>query len=198
MGDILKMELESAEARRGLAPSKILLSPSPSKERGQGVRLRSKSQKGQSLIEVLIALAILAIVAVAFFTALTTSSRAIIIADEHTTAESLARSELEYVKSQPFSTPCPGSPWSYQASSTTSQSPSPNEPSTSAPDWWAGHTLASEYGGYSVIVTAQSYDADGDGNDDEGIWKITVKVYHNETPAADDLVLTTTTYKVNR
>ena len=159
--------------------------------------LRGNS-RGVTLIEVLIAVAILGLVAVAFLSALATASTAIIIADERTTAESLARSELEYVKSQPFSTPCPTHPWSYQASSTTSQSPSPHEPSTTAPSWWAGHTLPSEYDGYSVIVTAQGYDIDGDYNYDEGIWKITVKVYHNGTPNPDDLVLTTTTYKVHR
>ena len=155
--------------------------------------------KGFTLIEVLIALAILAIVAVAFLTALTTASTALILADERTTAESLARSELEYVKSQPFSTPCPVSPWSYEASSSVGESPSPHEPDAqNQPSWWTGHTLPNEYGGYSVIVTAQGYYADGDDDPDEGIWEITVKVYHNETPNPDDLVLTTATYKVDR
>jgi len=158
--------------------------------------LRGNS-RGVTLIEVLIAVAILGLVAVAFLSALATASTAIIIADERSTAESLARSELEYVKSQDFSLPCPDSPWSYQASSTPpSQSPSQHEPYTTAPSWWAGHTLPNEYGGYSVIVTAQGYDADGDYI--EGIWEITVKVYHNDTPDPDDLLLTTKTYKVHR
>jgi len=79
------------------------------------------------------------------------------------------------------------------------QSPSPHEPDAwNQPSWCTGHVLASEYDGYSVIVTAQGYDIDGDYDYDEGIWRITVKVYHNETPNADDLVLTTTTYKVDR
>jgi len=60
------------------------------------------NSKGQTLIEVLIALAILGIVVVAFMTALTTASRAIIVADEHTTAESLTRSQLESVKKQDY------------------------------------------------------------------------------------------------
>jgi prepilin-type N-terminal cleavage/methylation domain-containing protein len=58
----------------------------------------SRGQRGQTLIEALIALAILGIVAVAFLTALTTSSVAIILADEKTTADSLTRSELENIK----------------------------------------------------------------------------------------------------
>ena len=158
---------------------------------------------GFTLIEVLIAVAILGLVAVAFLSALTTASMALILADERTTAESLARTQLEYVKSQPFSTPCPDSPWSYQASKTIMQSPSPDEPDAWNQPLWCrehctAHLLAAEYSGYSVIVTAQGYDADGDGWDDEGIWEITVKVYHNETPNADDLILTTSTYKVDR
>ncbi len=202
MGDILKMELKSAEARRGFAPSKILLSPSPLKERGQAkgecpphtspylardVRL-TKNQKGQTLIEVLIALASLGIVAVAFLTALTTASRAIIVADEHTTAESLARTELEYVKSQSFYE----NSWDYTV--TTSGSTWSNPPS-----WLSSsHALPNDYAGYSTEVTAEGYDANGDSTPDNGIWKITARVYHNESPAPDDLVLTTSTYKVER
>jgi len=61
-----------------------------------------KNEKGISLIEVLIALAILGLVAAAFLSGLATASRALIIADERTTAESLARSQMEYVKNQPY------------------------------------------------------------------------------------------------
>jgi len=61
-----------------------------------------RGQKGQTLIEVLIAIALLGMIAVPFLTALSTSSRALIIADERTTAESLVRSEIEYVKSQEY------------------------------------------------------------------------------------------------
>jgi len=59
-------------------------------------------QKGTTLIEVLIAIALLGMIAVPFLTALSTSSRALIIADERTTAESLIRSEIEYVRSQEY------------------------------------------------------------------------------------------------
>lgn len=61
-----------------------------------------KSEKGMSLIEVLIALAILGLVAAAFLSGLTTASKALIIADERTTAESLARTQMESVKQQPY------------------------------------------------------------------------------------------------
>jgi len=59
-------------------------------------------QKGTTLIEVLIAIAILGVISVPFLTALSTSSRALIIADERTTTESLIRSQIEYVRSQEY------------------------------------------------------------------------------------------------
>ena len=73
--------IKDRKARRGLLPRLIC------------------QQKGQILIEVLVALAILGIVAVAFLTALTTTSLALIVADRKTTAESLTRSELEFIAS---------------------------------------------------------------------------------------------------
>ena len=61
-----------------------------------------KSEKGISLIEVLIALGILGLVAAAFLSGLATTSKALIIANQRTTAESLVRSQMEYVKEQPY------------------------------------------------------------------------------------------------
>ena len=150
-----------------------------------------KNQKGQALIEILIAIAILGVVAVAFLSALTTASRAIIIGDERTSAEGLVRSELEYVRSRDFSPP----PWSYNVSTTGYSTDS------DYPSWWDEtdpefHKIPSEYTGYCARVTAQGYDASGNGQDDTGISEITVEVYHNENPNPDDMVLTVTTYKV--
>lgn len=62
-----------------------------------------KSEKGFALIEVVIAIAIMGIIAAAFMSALAGASRALFIADERATAESLARSQLEYIKSQDYS-----------------------------------------------------------------------------------------------
>ena len=56
------------------------------------------NSKGFTFIEVIIALALLGIIGVAFLSGLFTASKAILIADERTTAESLARSQMEYVK----------------------------------------------------------------------------------------------------
>ena len=61
-----------------------------------------KNERGFSLIEVLVALAILGLVAVAFLGGLATANKAMFIADKRTTAESLARTEMEYIKNQPY------------------------------------------------------------------------------------------------
>jgi len=63
-----------------------------------------KNEKGFSLIEVMIAIALLGILGVAFLGALATGSKAIFIADERATAESLARSQMEYVRNQDYIT----------------------------------------------------------------------------------------------
>jgi len=57
-----------------------------------------KNERGFGIVEVLVALALLGIIAIAFLGAMATASKAIFIADERTTAESLARSQMEYVK----------------------------------------------------------------------------------------------------
>jgi type II secretory pathway pseudopilin PulG len=61
-----------------------------------------KSQRGVGLVEVIIALGLLGIISIAFLGALATASSAIVVSDEQTTAESLASSEMEYIKSQDY------------------------------------------------------------------------------------------------
>ncbi|MFC1908029.1 hypothetical protein ACFLWT_01310 [Chloroflexota bacterium] len=55
-----------------------------------------------ALSETILALVLMSLIAVAFISGLTTAGRATLIADEQATAESLARSEMEYAKSQPY------------------------------------------------------------------------------------------------
>jgi general secretion pathway protein I len=58
-----------------------------------------RSEKGFTLLEAVIAIAIMGIIAAAFFSSLAGASKGVATADERATAESLARSQLEYVKS---------------------------------------------------------------------------------------------------
>jgi prepilin-type N-terminal cleavage/methylation domain-containing protein len=111
-----------------------------------------KSEKGFSLIEVMLAIALMGVVAVAFLGALATGSRAIFIADERATAESLARTEMEYVRNQ-----------NYDADNNPPQ-----------------YALIPDIpDGYDIEVTAERLDPNGDGTDtDDGIQKITVVIKH--------------------
>lgn len=80
---------------------------------------RLRKQRGFTLIEVIIAMALLGIIAIAFLGALATASSSIIIADERTTAESLARSQMEYAKNQDYS----DNQWSYEVTDSSRQGP---------------------------------------------------------------------------
>jgi len=90
------------------------------KLRDQRIPLRAGSpkglrgnSKGVGLIEVIIALAILGIVAVAFLGGLSTSLKAVFISDERSTAQSLAQSQMEYVKNQDYQTASSGGEVTY-------------------------------------------------------------------------------------
>lgn len=65
------------------------------------------SSRGLTLVEVVIAMALMAIIGVAFLGGLSNAMFSLHIADVRTTAESLARSEMEYVKSQNYE----NAPW---------------------------------------------------------------------------------------
>jgi prepilin-type N-terminal cleavage/methylation domain-containing protein len=66
-----------------------------------GRAVRSHSH-GFTLIEVLIALALFAIIGIVFAGGLATASRAVLTADVRTNAESLARTQMESVKEQDY------------------------------------------------------------------------------------------------
>jgi prepilin-type N-terminal cleavage/methylation domain-containing protein len=127
-----------------------------------------KGEKGFNLMEVALAMALLGIVAAAFLTGLATGSRAIFIADERATAESLARAQMEYARSLEYSI----AEWNYTL---TSSQLSSTDPPTA--DWWTNDPpplLSDDYDGYTVIVSTEPLN----GALDDGIQVITVTIQH--------------------
>jgi prepilin-type N-terminal cleavage/methylation domain-containing protein len=61
-----------------------------------------RSTKGFAFIEILISLALLGIVSTAFFGAMGTASKSLIVNDEQQTSKNLAEMQLEYLKSLPY------------------------------------------------------------------------------------------------
>ena len=120
-----------------------------------------KDEKGFSLIEVVIAIGLLGIIAAGFLGALGTASKVLFIADERATAESLARSQMEYIKSQPY------------VDIYTASIP---------PDYVTA--------GYSANISAQRWDAINHtvSANETGIQKITLTVGHNIKPVVITLV----------
>lgn len=57
-----------------------------------------RCQRGDSLAEVLVAVAILGVIAVAFLSAMVTAYHGVIVADQKTMAESLTRTEIERIR----------------------------------------------------------------------------------------------------
>jgi prepilin-type N-terminal cleavage/methylation domain-containing protein len=113
-----------------------------------------KGEKGFSLMEVALAMALLGVVAIAFLGGLATGSRAIMIADERATAESLARTQMEYIRQQ-----------NYDANLDT------------------GHPVYQKISDipddYKIDIEAVRPDYKGNGEDnDDGIQHITVMVTH--------------------
>ena len=60
------------------------------------------SQKGFLLIEILVGLALMGIIAVGFVNGLSTTFKGVTVSQERVTAESLAKSQIEYIKIQDY------------------------------------------------------------------------------------------------
>jgi prepilin-type N-terminal cleavage/methylation domain-containing protein len=147
-------------------------------------RRRKGASPGFTLIEVLVAVAVLGIIATTFLASLTTTYKSVIVADEQTKAESLVRSEMEYVKDSEY--------WTFGFSYRIPDTPD------NPPPWDESRTeLAPAYSGYSVSVTGTPIDPDTGSPlgaaGDLGLQQVLVEVYHE-----DQVILTSTAYKVSR
>ena len=127
------------------------------------------NEVGVTFIETLAALAILGLIAVALLSGVVTGARATFIADERATAESLARSHMEYVKNL-----------DYEDASEYLVDPE----EFIIPEGWAVP---------SPVAVSINPDTGEPSDEDTGIQKITVTVNHDDEP-----VLTVEGYKVNR
>ena len=126
-----------------------------------------KRETGFSLIEVLLAVALLGILGVSVPGALSGASRATITTNKHTTAETLARSQMDYIQNQPYD----------------SVNATPNY--AVIPDIPASYSIDTPF--------ASRLDPRGDGTaNDDGLQEITVTVKQN-----DDIVFTLVDIKVN-
>jgi len=155
-------------------------------------RALSGGSPGVTLIEALVAIVLVSMISAAFMWALAVAAQSAAIADIRTNAESLARSQLEYVKSQDYDP----APWEYEV---TSARPICGEGSPS----WCGDApgLPDGYEGYRVEVRAGPLLEDpGDPESKRpGIQTVTVRVFHVEIFRhrlyGDDPVITLSGYK---
>jgi len=153
--------------------------------RKPGKALRGKSG-GFTLIEVLIALALFAIIAIVFAGGLATASRAVMIADVRTRAESLARTQMESVKEEQYDFAPDGGVYNY----------------TKIADIPPGYDVCSFNRdaepvncnpGDPVIAIPWDSENDVDVNEDGGLQKITLIIKHEGRE-----IITLEGYKVYR
>jgi prepilin-type N-terminal cleavage/methylation domain-containing protein len=72
-----------------------------------------RNEKGITLPEVLVAVSIFAVVGITYVSALGTNVKVLLTADQHTTAESLAKAQLEAIQNAPYNAtdPLPEDPY---------------------------------------------------------------------------------------
>jgi prepilin-type N-terminal cleavage/methylation domain-containing protein len=145
------------------------------------------SSLGFTLIEVLIALALFAIIAIVFAGGLSTASNAVNIADVRTRAESLARTQIESIKDQQYSPAPPGGAANY----TKVDAP----PGYSICSFNRASPPSVVNCGLSDPVLAIPWDSESDtaADEDSGLQKITLVIKHEGKE-----IITLEAYKVYR
>jgi len=135
--------------------------------------------RGFTLVEVLVAIALIGIVSIAILGAISTSSRVVSVGDERTTAESLAREQMEYIKSQYYN-------------STTSVA---NEPTyQKVGDIPAGYSIWSVNYAGAVVANIVGVPWDSQNNrpaaKDGGLQKIALVIKHTNTANQVEVIYT--------
>ena len=143
-----------------------------------------KKQNGFSTVEVLLAIALLGVVAVAYLSALSTSSKALMLADEQATAESLSRAQLEYIKNQGYIDYLEAGHEEYQLISVPA-------PYTEVYYIIDENVTVKSLDPYSYDDVTEQYAELSQGEEDKGLQEISVEVYHQSK-----LVLETSAYKM--
>ncbi len=133
-----------------------------------------RRENGFTLVEVLVALSIMAIVAIIILLALIMSGKSVLLAQEKTIAESIARSQIEYVKQQGYSynEATYSGYWIY---STINLSEHPSFSVWSVSEWAEENTLVEEVRGvnWNIINNMPA-------NNDSGIQKIGLVIKHDD------------------
>jgi prepilin-type N-terminal cleavage/methylation domain-containing protein len=126
---------------------------------GKAKKALRGSSRGFSMLEVVIAIALLGIIAISVLSALQTAALALISADRRATAESIARTQMEYVRYSPYDDILEGGHPQYDLD--------PQIQTTLPPD-------------FSVVTIAIRLNKDENPSDDDGIQEITVTVSHED------------------
>jgi len=136
-----------------------------------GFRSLQNGEQGLTLVEVLVALGILAAVAVIFLLGMTTSSKAVMVSQERVAADSLAKSQMENIKS-----------WAYDS-----------DPNHNPPDYSAAKLADSPPFYINFVAERLEVKGGNPAGEDDGIQKITVTITRD-----GETVLKLEGYKVNR
>ncbi len=111
-----------------------------------------KGERGMTLVETLIGLGIISMVAVVFLMSMSTTSKAVMISQERVTAENLAKSQMEYIRSQTYD-------------------------AENSPPQYLELPVEDIPANYDVAISAERLDPQEDGTgDDDGLQKLTVVV----------------------
>jgi hypothetical protein len=118
-----------------------------------------KGERGLALTEALVTMAITGLVITAYLFSMSTTSKAVIVSQQLVTAENLAKSQIEYVRSQPYD-------------------------EANNPPEYVGLPAGDIPDGFTIITIPERLDPKGDGfTTDDGLQKLVVVVNYDGVEA---------------